>query len=95
MGEVMNGGDVVRIPHPTTYVQFVTLLLWFMNLELSQLYAAQTGRIAAFRRCITSTVVGPSHGLLQYKFSHQQLLVESLVSLCINRWMDMYLDSSP
>ncbi|TFK42979.1 hypothetical protein BDQ12DRAFT_301898 [Crucibulum laeve] len=54
------------------------------------LYAGPTMRIAHFRRYAQTTVVGPSHGLLQYSFSHDLLLVEALLSLCLNRWIDLH-----
>ncbi|KIK59837.1 hypothetical protein GYMLUDRAFT_44305 [Collybiopsis luxurians FD-317 M1] len=47
-------------------------------------------RIAAFRRMHTPTVVGPSHALLQYQFSHDLLLLEALLSLCLFRWIDLH-----
>jgi len=54
------------------------------------LYAVPNIRIAAFRRYAQPTVVGPSHGLLQYTFNHDALLVESLLALCLNRWIDLH-----
>ncbi|KAJ8078706.1 hypothetical protein PM082_012989 [Marasmius tenuissimus] len=45
--------------------------------------------IAAFRRYVTSTAVGTSHGLLQYRFTNDMLLLESLLSLCVIRWIDL------
>ncbi|KAF8232310.1 hypothetical protein L208DRAFT_1272732 [Tricholoma matsutake] len=54
------------------------------------LFAAPNVQIAAFRRCSHATVVGPSHGLLRYTFSQDLLLVEALLSLCLNRWIDLY-----
>ncbi|KAJ7172628.1 hypothetical protein C8R46DRAFT_894274 [Mycena filopes] len=47
-------------------------------------------RIAAFRRCSEETPVGRSTGLFQYTFAQDGLLLYSLLSLCLNRWMDMY-----
>ncbi|THU90682.1 hypothetical protein K435DRAFT_672549 [Dendrothele bispora CBS 962.96] len=47
-------------------------------------------QVAAYRRYISSTTVGPSHGLLQYKFSNDLLLLESLLSLCLVRWIDTW-----
>ncbi|KAK7467067.1 hypothetical protein VKT23_004128 [Stygiomarasmius scandens] len=47
-------------------------------------------RIAAYRRYVSTTIVGPSHGLLQYKFTNDMLLLESLLSLCLVRWIDMW-----
>ncbi|KAJ7751999.1 hypothetical protein B0H16DRAFT_1317685 [Mycena metata] len=47
-------------------------------------------RVAAFRRCSEDTPVGRSTGLLQYTFAQDGLLLHSLLSLCLNRWVDMY-----
>ncbi|KAJ7940793.1 hypothetical protein B0H13DRAFT_31068 [Mycena leptocephala] len=47
-------------------------------------------RIAAFRRCSEETPVGRSTGLLQYTFAQDGLVLYSLVTLCLNRWVDMY-----
>ncbi|KAF9477379.1 hypothetical protein BDN70DRAFT_881284 [Pholiota conissans] len=54
------------------------------------LYAAQNSRIACFRRFTQSTVIGPSHALLQYTFTSDWLLIEALVALCVNRWIDLH-----
>jgi len=54
------------------------------------LFAPPNIQIAAFRRYSHATVVGPSHGLLQYTFSQDLLLVEALLSLCLNRWIDLH-----
>ncbi|PFH52424.1 hypothetical protein AMATHDRAFT_74215 [Amanita thiersii Skay4041] len=54
------------------------------------LYTAQNMRIAVFRRYARQTVVGPSHGLFQYTFNHDNLLLESLLALCLNRWIDVH-----
>lgn len=47
-------------------------------------------QIAAFRRYAHETAVGPSHGLFQYTFKNDLLLVEALIALCLNRWIDLY-----
>lgn len=52
------------------------------------LYAAPNKHIAAFRRYAQATPVGPSHGVLHYTFSHDILLLEALLALCLNRWID-------
>jgi len=54
------------------------------------LFAAQNIRIAAFRRLTQSTAIGPSHALLQYTFNHDPLLIEALIALCVNRWIDLH-----
>ncbi|KLO18792.1 hypothetical protein SCHPADRAFT_993244 [Schizopora paradoxa] len=52
------------------------------------LYTAQNIRIASFRRQDQNTPVGPSHAFLQYTFVQPALLLESLLALCVNRWID-------
>jgi hypothetical protein len=52
------------------------------------LFAIPNKRIAIFRRYAQSTPIGPSHGMLQYTFSHDRLLLEALLALCLNRWID-------
>ncbi|KAH0584340.1 hypothetical protein H2248_009882 [Termitomyces sp. 'cryptogamus'] len=54
------------------------------------LYSSPTTKIAAFRRYSQTTVVGPSHGLFQYTFTNELLLVEALLALCLNRWIDLH-----
>ncbi|PPR04957.1 hypothetical protein CVT24_010415 [Panaeolus cyanescens] len=58
--------------------------------RMMYLYAAQNMRIAVFTRITQATAVGPSHGLLQYTFVHDTLLIEALVALCLNRWIDLH-----
>ncbi|KAG2147118.1 hypothetical protein BD769DRAFT_1625035 [Suillus cothurnatus] len=44
--------------------------------------------IARFQKLSQATPIGPSHGILQYSFSHDLLLLEALVTLNLNRWLD-------
>jgi len=55
------------------------------------LYAGSDKPIAVFRRFPQPqpTAIGPAHGLFQYSFNRDNLLIESLVALCINRWIDL------
>ncbi|TDL27581.1 hypothetical protein BD410DRAFT_782705 [Rickenella mellea] len=53
------------------------------------LYGPQNVKIGIFRRIDQSTPVGPSHGFMHYTFVQPALLLESLLALCINRWIDM------
>ncbi|KXN82571.1 hypothetical protein AN958_02422 [Leucoagaricus sp. SymC.cos] len=53
------------------------------------LYMAPNVRIALFRKYSQLTAIGPSHGLIQYTFSNDELLIEALLSLLLNRWIDM------
>ncbi|PAV24328.1 btb poz domain btb2 [Pyrrhoderma noxium] len=50
----------------------------------------QSVRIAFFRKIDQQTPVGPAHGFLQYTFTQPFLLLESLLALCLNRWMDVH-----
>ncbi|KAJ6630647.1 hypothetical protein B0H10DRAFT_1982156 [Mycena sp. CBHHK59/15] len=47
-------------------------------------------RIAAFRRCSEETPVGRSPGRLQYTSTRDGLLLYSLLTLSLNRWVDIY-----
>lgn len=47
-------------------------------------------KIAVFRRYAQVTVVGPSHAMLQYTFDSWDLLVDALLALCVNRWIDKH-----
>jgi len=51
------------------------------------LYYANT-KIAIFRRFPQPTPVGPSHGYVQYTFKNDLLLIEALIALSLNRWLD-------
>jgi hypothetical protein len=53
-----------------------------------QLYTEPDRRIAIFRRFVQLTPVGPSHAVLQYAFNNDLLLLEALLALCLNRWID-------
>ncbi|KZP20774.1 hypothetical protein FIBSPDRAFT_528926 [Athelia psychrophila] len=44
--------------------------------------------LGKFRHEYEDTPVGPSFAYLQFCFDHQRLLLESMLSLCINRWLD-------
>ena len=55
-----------------------------------QLFAAQNIRIAAFRRLTQPTAIGPSYAFVQYTFNHDPLLIEALLALCVNRWIDIH-----
>ncbi|KAG2157399.1 hypothetical protein DEU56DRAFT_764440 [Suillus clintonianus] len=53
-----------------------------------ELFSAHSGRIAKFQKHSQATPIGPSHGTLQYSFSHDLLLLEALLALNLNRWLD-------
>jgi hypothetical protein len=89
----MNGGKAQTFPGPTTYVTFsFYIILNYLFDFCFELYALNPPvvRIAAFRRCSEETPVGRSTGLLQYTFAQDGLVLYSLVTLCLNRWVDMY-----
>jgi len=52
------------------------------------LFMAPNVRIALFRKYNQLTAIGPSHGLIQYTFSNDNLLIEALLALLLNRWID-------
>jgi len=45
-------------------------------------------RIASYRRSNQNTPVGPSYAFLSYIFNNDYLLLEALIALSINRWLD-------
>ncbi|KAF7295057.1 hypothetical protein MIND_01043900 [Mycena indigotica] len=45
-------------------------------------------RVAAFRKHCEITSIGQCNGLLQYTFNGDQLLVYTLLTLALNRWVD-------
>ena len=47
-------------------------------------------RIASFRTVEQATPLGPAHGFLQYNFVQPALLLEALLALSLNRWLDMH-----
>ncbi|KIM80798.1 hypothetical protein PILCRDRAFT_9233 [Piloderma croceum F 1598] len=53
------------------------------------LYMVPHTPIARFRREYEETPVGPSYAYLQFCFDNDLLLLEAMLALCVNRWMDM------
>ncbi len=55
-----------------------------------QLYSGPNTRLACFRRFRQprETPVGPAHALLQYSFDDDRLMLEALLALSLNRWID-------
>ena len=53
-----------------------------------ELIAAPGHQIGIFRRFDQETPVGPSWGTFQYIFTDPMLLLESLMALNLNRWLD-------
>jgi hypothetical protein len=88
-GSDSNGGNGTTIQRRMMYVEPL-FSLSDLTYKLLQLYAAPNMQIAAFRRYSHETAVGPSHGLFQYTFNNDLLLVEALLALCLNRWIDLY-----
>ncbi|KIJ30300.1 hypothetical protein M422DRAFT_36606 [Sphaerobolus stellatus SS14] len=55
-----------------------------------ELYSPGNRRIATYSRVTYQTRWGACHGLFRYSFKSQDaLLLEALISLCLNRWIDM------
>jgi len=55
------------------------------------LFSADNVRLALFRSKLQSTPVGEAYGYMQYGFQAQDgLLLEALLALCVNRWIDKH-----
>ncbi|KAL5511530.1 hypothetical protein ACEPAH_4747 [Sanghuangporus vaninii] len=64
-----------------------------LNYDLYHAPQNQNGpgvRIASFRTVDQATPLGPAHGFLQYNFVQPALLLEALLALSLNRWLDMH-----
>ncbi|OBZ75878.1 hypothetical protein A0H81_04773 [Grifola frondosa] len=57
------------------------------QVDAYDLYAGPTTQIAKFRRIEKQTPVGRSHALLEYSFDDEELLLDCLLALCLNRWI--------
>ncbi|KAH7922827.1 hypothetical protein BV22DRAFT_1016570 [Leucogyrophana mollusca] len=53
-----------------------------------ELYAHPNVRIAYFRKFFQATPIGASHAYFEYSFDHPLLLLEALLALSLNRWLD-------
>ncbi|OCH90288.1 hypothetical protein OBBRIDRAFT_606944 [Obba rivulosa] len=56
--------------------------------EAYDLYLAPDYRMGTFRRVNSTTPVGNSYAFMEHIIDNEALLLESLVALCINRWID-------
>jgi len=45
--------------------------------------------IAVFRQFSQATPIGPAHGALEYSFTDGLFLLEALLALNLNRWLDL------
>ncbi|KAI0071814.1 hypothetical protein K474DRAFT_1712146 [Panus rudis PR-1116 ss-1] len=56
------------------------------------LHEGPSSRIGGFRRFPQprETPVGPAHALLQYTFDNDELMLDCLLALSINRWIDLH-----
>ncbi|GJJ11943.1 hypothetical protein Clacol_006181 [Clathrus columnatus] len=55
-----------------------------------ELFAPSDCRIASYSQIACQTKWGTCHGLLRYTFKNRDsLLLEALLALCLNRWIDM------
>jgi len=52
------------------------------------LFSSPETQIASFRRGQLQTPVGPAWACMQYRFDNDILLLESLLALSLNQWMD-------
>ncbi|KAI9570420.1 hypothetical protein HD554DRAFT_2018200 [Boletus coccyginus] len=58
-----------------------------------ELYAGpDTPPIAAYRHFPQATPIGPSHGTLEYSFTDGLFLLQVLLTLNLNRWLDWNLE---
>jgi len=57
--------------------------------ESYELYVGpNTPPIAVYCRYAQATPIGPSHGTLEYSFTDELFLLEALLALNLNRWLD-------
>lgn len=47
-----------------------------------------TPPIAVYRKFSQATPIGPSHGTLEYNFTDGLFLLQALLALNLNRWLD-------
>ncbi|KAI6036067.1 hypothetical protein BKA83DRAFT_12310 [Pisolithus microcarpus] len=62
---------------------------WRRSYEDPTSYEGPNAQIAIFHKFQHSTPVGMSHATLQYCFTDALLLLEALVTLNLNRWLDL------
>lgn len=83
-----NGESVTLTPGRTRQVNHnISNIIRYM-LSYQKLFSGPNTRIAKFQKLSQATPIGPSHGTLQYSFSHDLLLLEALITLNLNRWLD-------
>ncbi|KAF8557338.1 hypothetical protein OG21DRAFT_1407475 [Imleria badia] len=57
--------------------------------ESYELYAGpNTPPIAVYRQFSQATPIGPTHGTLEYNFTDRLFLLQVLLALSLNRWLD-------
>lgn len=91
----MNGGALIAIPSLTRYCCrfMIARRSLFLTDRRVQLYAGpDTPPIAAYRRFPQATPIGPSHGTLEYSFTDGLFLLQVLLTLNLNRWLDWNLE---
>ncbi|KAF9792888.1 hypothetical protein BJ322DRAFT_997340 [Thelephora terrestris] len=57
-------------------------------------YDATNHRIATYRRRHQDTPIGPSYAYMSYLFDNEHFLLESLIALCLNKWLDHPMQSA-
>ncbi|KII89003.1 hypothetical protein PLICRDRAFT_592850 [Plicaturopsis crispa FD-325 SS-3] len=61
---------------------------WQNDQNSYDLLSGPNTRIGMFQRYHQETPVGPSYAMFKYTFVNESLLLEALISLSLNRWMD-------
>ena len=77
-----------RVEQQTPVGPGMNLFLYRKDNHLTFLYCNPHVCLFAVRRLSMASRHTLAHGLFQYTFLQPALLLESLISLCINRWMD-------
>jgi hypothetical protein len=92
MAGFMNGGALIATRSLMRYHRFITFGVFIPHRRV-QLYAGpNTPPIAAYRHFPQATPIGPSHGTLEYNFTDGLFLLEVLLALNLNRWLDWNLE---
>lgn len=90
MAGSMNGGALITTPSLTRYHHLLfdpSGCLWLT--VVVQLYVGpNTHPIAVYRSFPQATPIGPTHGTLEYNFTDGLFLLQTLLALNLNRWLD-------
>ena len=92
MAGFMNGGVLIATQSLMRYRRFIALGVLIPHRH-AQLHAGpSTPPIAVYRQFRQATPIGPSHGTLKYDFTDGLFLLEVLLTLNLNRWLDWNLE---